>query len=268
MSSRRRLPGSDRDDLLPGGGDLADKSRRSFIASTLRFAHRRPATACVLVTVVAGALVLVFAALVYVPLPGIRSRATTQLPADDTFPEDDLPPGRLQQGGLGAGAEAYPPAPDAAGQAPPSGGGSTDGNNGQDVVPAAAPVTVTDGAAEDVPDEATTTVRGSPGDGADGAAAADGGKANWDGGGVEGGAATDADGASLGMGSVDGDGAATADGAGDVAGDASGGDGGDGAEVPVGRAAGEAAVGGAVLTVTAASAAGLPRWPSCRRAPT
>jgi len=243
MSSRRRLPGSERDDLLPGGGDLADKSRRSFIASTLRFARRRPVTACVLVAVVAGALVLMFSALVYVPLPGIRSRATDQLSTDDTFPEDDLPPSRLQHGGLGAGAEAFPPVPDAAGQASSSGGGSTHGNNGQDVVPAAAPVTVTDGVVEDVPDGSTTSVRDGAADGSDGAAAADSGKVNWDGGGVEGGAATDADGASLGMGSVDGDGSTTTDGTGDVAGDAGGGDGTDGAEVAAGGTVTDASVG-------------------------
>lgn len=232
MASRRRLPGSDRNDLLPGGGDLADKSRRTYLASGWRFVRRRPVSACLLVVVVGSLSAVLVATVRHVPLPGLsRNRDAADLGMEVVPPEDDVTT-RLHPVEGGQVGEGIGTPPNGAGNTfPPAegdgGGGSTGGDNGRDVVPAAAPVVASDGSAEDGAADANGADAASAGAATgvgsgvgDGDGDGDGLKANpnWDGGGVEGGAAGDTDGSSLGMGSVDGDGTATAE-------DATGGDG-------------------------------------------
>lgn len=270
MASRRRLLGSDRNDLLPGGGDLADKSRRNCLASGWRFVRRRPVSACLVVVVVASVSAALVATVRHVPLPGVaRQRDAADagmevVPSEDDMPTRLLPP----EGGQAAAGAGTPPIGGAGGVPPPGndggGGGSTGGDNGRDVVPAAAPVMASDGGADDAAADAggaDAAAAGAPAGASDvtdnggvGDGDGDGVKANpnWDGGGVEGGATGDTDGASLGMGSVDGDGAASAEGA-------AGGDGADGEEAgdgPTGTARTDTAA--APAAAAAAPNAGVP----------
>ncbi|GAB0489974.1 hypothetical protein MMPV_001201 [Pyropia vietnamensis] len=269
MASRRRLPGSDRNDLLPGGGDLAGKSRRSYFASSWRFVRRRPVSAFLLVVVVAGVSAALVATVRHVPLPGVaRLRHAADQGMEVVPPEDDVTT-RLYPVEGGQVGQGTPP--DGAGSASSLGedagdGGSTGGDNGRGVVPAAAPVVASDGAAEDAaadasePDAVSAGAAGAGvaagvgvGDG-DGDSVGDGegvkANPNWDGGSVEGSDTGDTNGASLGMGSVDGGGTASAE-------DAAGGDG-----VP-GIDGGEAADGltGTDRANAAADPAGAPATP-------
>lgn len=237
MASRRRLPGSDRNDLLPGGGDLAAKSRRSYFASSWRFVRRRPMSTFLLVVVVATVSAALVATVRHVRLPGVLRKRDAVDPGMEVVPPEDDVTTRLHPVEGGQVGEGTPP--DGAGSTSSlgedaGGGGSTGGDNGRDVVPAAAPVVVSDGTAEDAaadasepdaagPESAGAGAAAGAGDGdGDGDSVGDGdslkANPNWDGGGVEGGATGDTDGASLGMGSVDGGGTASAE-------DAAGGDG-------------------------------------------
>lgn len=226
MASRRRLPGSDRSGLLPGGGDLADKSRRRYLASGWRFVRRRPVSAFLLVVVVASLSTILVSFIRPVPHSGLARNRNAADPGMEVVPPEDDVTTRLRPVEGGHVGEGMGTSPNGAGDASPPdegdrGGGSTGGDNGRDVVPAAAPVVASDGSAEDAADAngadpagAGASMAVGDGDGlGDGDGDGDGVKANpnWDGGGVEGGATGDTDGASLGMGSVDGDGTATAE---------------------------------------------------------